>query len=255
MPDTGMIITLGLGEAGDAHPKNKQDVGRRLALWALADVYDRKNVAGWSPMFASQEIRGREIVLSFDHAENGLVSQGENSEDSPLRATTGLGIGPMDGSKVTKSSSPPRGDSAGLPCVTPGRLIRPSACLPRMDCPLRHFERMNFLSTSVAARRLKRFRKQNELLKTNPSVFFNEYRPHRCRRNRERHLQCLDVMERAGKLASRRWWIPRPSPVQHTCRNSAGAARDGTLTIGRCWRPEKDHRRYYCLPPFPRIST
>ncbi len=76
VPDTGMIVTLGLGEAENAHPKNKQDVGRRLALWALADVYDRKNVAGWSPIFASQEIRGREIALSFDHAENGLVSQG-----------------------------------------------------------------------------------------------------------------------------------------------------------------------------------
>ena len=52
LPNTGMATAIDIGEAGDIHPKNKQDVGRRLALIALANVYKKKVVFS-GPMYQS----------------------------------------------------------------------------------------------------------------------------------------------------------------------------------------------------------
>ena len=73
---TGMAITLGLGEADNIHPKNKQDVGRRLATWALGDVYKQKGVATCGPLPAGHKIRGGEVVISFKHTDGGLKAHG-----------------------------------------------------------------------------------------------------------------------------------------------------------------------------------
>lgn len=76
VPKTGMAITLGLGEANDIHPKNKQDVGIRLAMWALADVYKQKGVASSGPLPAGDKVKGNEIVISFKHTDGGLKAEG-----------------------------------------------------------------------------------------------------------------------------------------------------------------------------------
>ncbi len=76
LPKTGMAITMDIGEEKDIHPKNKQDVGRRLALWALGDVYGRKVPATSGPLPAGHTVRGQEIVLSFKHTNGGLVAKG-----------------------------------------------------------------------------------------------------------------------------------------------------------------------------------
>ena len=76
VPRTGMAVTIDIGEANDIHPKNKQDVGRRLAAIALADVYHFDGVSR-APEFLKQTIKGGEIHLSFRHAEGGLVMRGE----------------------------------------------------------------------------------------------------------------------------------------------------------------------------------
>lgn len=71
LPETGMAITIDIGETNDIHPKNKQEVGRRLALWTLGTVYGRPGpVSG--PILTSHERRGREFVLTFQHTDQGL---------------------------------------------------------------------------------------------------------------------------------------------------------------------------------------
>jgi len=72
LPYTGMVVTNDIGDAEDIHPKNKQDVGRRLALWALAMDYG-KDVAYSGPLYKSIEIKGDKAYISFDHAESGLM--------------------------------------------------------------------------------------------------------------------------------------------------------------------------------------
>jgi sialate O-acetylesterase len=74
VPNTGMAITLDIGEVNDIHPKNKQDVGKRLALWALGTVYG-KSVPTSGPLPRSHERRGNSIVVSFSHVDGGLVAK------------------------------------------------------------------------------------------------------------------------------------------------------------------------------------
>jgi len=76
LPKTGMAVTIDIGEADNIHPKNKQDVGHRLALWALGTVYRRDVPAVSSPLPAGQSVRGEEIVLRFQYASRGLVAKG-----------------------------------------------------------------------------------------------------------------------------------------------------------------------------------
>jgi len=76
IPRTGMAITLGLGEEKDIHPKNKQDVGKRLAMWALADVYRQKGVAASGPIPSSDKQKSGEIVITFKHTDGGLEAKG-----------------------------------------------------------------------------------------------------------------------------------------------------------------------------------
>jgi sialate O-acetylesterase len=68
LPDTAMAVIIDIGEAGDIHPKNKQDVGKRLALPALAHIYDQE-VKWASPMVESVKFEGGQAIVAFDHAE------------------------------------------------------------------------------------------------------------------------------------------------------------------------------------------
>jgi len=76
LPQTGMAITIDVGEEKDIHPRNKQDVGRRLSLWALGTVYGRKVPATSGPLPAGHELLGREVALRFRHTDGGLVARG-----------------------------------------------------------------------------------------------------------------------------------------------------------------------------------
>ena len=75
VPNTGMAVTVGIGEADNIHPKNKQDVGKRLALWALAKTYGQ-DVVACGPLYKSMSKKGNRIVISFDHVGGGLVAEG-----------------------------------------------------------------------------------------------------------------------------------------------------------------------------------
>lgn len=70
--NTGMAVTLDIGDAKNIHPANKQDVAKRLALWALAKTYNRK-VSFSGPLYRSMKIEKDHIILSFDQAGKRLV--------------------------------------------------------------------------------------------------------------------------------------------------------------------------------------
>lgn len=75
LPKTGLAITLGLGDASDIHPKKKQDVGRRLASWALDEVYDLDGFAESGPLPEKHRIKDGAITVKFDRTDGGLVSK------------------------------------------------------------------------------------------------------------------------------------------------------------------------------------
>ena len=76
LPATGMAITMDIGERDDIHPRNKQEVGRRLSLWALGTVYGQAVDAVSGPLLAGHTLRDRVIVCSFRHTAGGLVAAG-----------------------------------------------------------------------------------------------------------------------------------------------------------------------------------
>ena len=74
LENTGLACIIDIGEADDIHPKNKQEVGRRLGLLARALTYGEK-VEYSGPQYQCNKIEGRTIRLSFSHAESGLKTK------------------------------------------------------------------------------------------------------------------------------------------------------------------------------------
>ena len=70
---TGMAVTTDIGHPSDIHPKNKQDIGYRLAQWALAKNYGR-DVVPSGPMYKSHEVKGDTVIVHFDHVGGGLMA-------------------------------------------------------------------------------------------------------------------------------------------------------------------------------------
>ena len=108
VPKTGMAITIDIGDPGNIHPANKQEVGHRLSLWALGTVYGQKVPAISGPLPAGHKVRGGEIAVAFTHAEGGLVAKdgvlqgfliaGEDKQWKPAAAR-------IEGDKVIVSSA------------------------------------------------------------------------------------------------------------------------------------------------------
>ena len=78
LPNTGMAVTTDIGNAKDIHPTNKQDIGLRLAAIAMNNIYGKKQVHS-GPTYKSQEIKGNQIILTFDNIGSGL-STPDNDE-------------------------------------------------------------------------------------------------------------------------------------------------------------------------------
>ncbi|MBN2423538.1 MAG: hypothetical protein JXR46_07565 [Calditrichaceae bacterium] len=76
-PNTGMAVTIDIGDALDIHPKNKQEVGRRLALNALHSVYGL-DLVPCGPIYKSMKINGDKIYLNFDYIAEGLLAKDKN---------------------------------------------------------------------------------------------------------------------------------------------------------------------------------
>jgi sialate O-acetylesterase len=74
LPKTGMVVTLDIGNRKDIHPKNKQEVGRRLALWALANDYGRDTVCS-GPIYRECLFQDGKVRLKFDYVGGGLSTR------------------------------------------------------------------------------------------------------------------------------------------------------------------------------------
>ena len=73
---TGMVVTTDLvDDLNDIHPRDKQDVGHRLALLARNETYGEKNVVCSGPAFTKMKVEDAKAVLTFDHADGGLMSK------------------------------------------------------------------------------------------------------------------------------------------------------------------------------------
>ena len=89
LPNTGMAVAIDLGDANDIHPGNKQDVGKRLALWALNKNYGF-DIQYSGPLYQSFTTEGNKIILEFSHSYDGL----KTSDGQKL---TGFAIAGSDG--------------------------------------------------------------------------------------------------------------------------------------------------------------
>jgi len=70
-----MALTTDISMLNDIHPTNKKEVGRRLALLALANTYGKKDLVCYGPKFKSLKAEGSKLRISFDYAASGLASR------------------------------------------------------------------------------------------------------------------------------------------------------------------------------------
>jgi sialate O-acetylesterase len=79
VPNTGMAVTIDIGEWNDIHPLDKKDVGERLALAAEKIAYGGKDLIASGPIYESMDIEGNKIWVSFSNTGSGLMSKGSDS--------------------------------------------------------------------------------------------------------------------------------------------------------------------------------
>ncbi len=75
VPKSGMVVISDIGDLYDIHPRNKQDVGKRLAAWALHHDYQRHTIPFSGPIYKDYNIIDDQIVIQFDHAEGLKVNR------------------------------------------------------------------------------------------------------------------------------------------------------------------------------------
>jgi len=98
IPKTGMAVINDIGAANDIHPKNKKDVGERLARWALAKDYSEKKITFSGPLFKSASFEGAMATVTFDHTK-GLKTR-DNGEE-----LKGFELAEKDGEWVSATAS------------------------------------------------------------------------------------------------------------------------------------------------------
>ena len=98
IPNTGMAVTIDIGEFNDIHPLNKKDVGYRLAYAAQKIAYGEKQIVYSGPVYESSKIDGNKVILTFSSIGSGLTTKkgeelncfeicGTDSEYYPAQAT------------------------------------------------------------------------------------------------------------------------------------------------------------------------
>ncbi|MCH5596467.1 hypothetical protein [Niabella ginsengisoli] len=102
-PNTGMAVTLDIGNLKNIHPANKQDVGKRLALWALNKTYNHKDVVYSGPLYKAVDKNENKMIVSFTNTDGGLSAYDETLKGFELKGADGLwkpATATIDGDKV-----------------------------------------------------------------------------------------------------------------------------------------------------------
>jgi sialate O-acetylesterase len=86
LANTGMAVTIDIGDVTNIHPKNKTDVGKRLALWALAKDYGC-NIVYSGPLYKKYETENDKIRIYFEHANLGLIVKGKEIKGFAVAGT------------------------------------------------------------------------------------------------------------------------------------------------------------------------
>jgi sialate O-acetylesterase len=105
--NTGMVVTLDIGNPDDIHPLNKQDVGKRLALWALAKDYGKDDIVFSGPLYNMMNIENDKIRLDFLYSSNGMVAKDGELRNFEIAGKDGIFIparSVIDGSSVIVSA-------------------------------------------------------------------------------------------------------------------------------------------------------
>lgn len=74
IPNSGMVVTSDIGNRTCVHPSAKEEVGQRLALWALANTYQRSGTPYSGPLYKSSTTDNNKMIIEFDYAEMGMTS-------------------------------------------------------------------------------------------------------------------------------------------------------------------------------------
>lgn len=82
LPNTGIAVTIDIGEPHNVHPKNKQDVGKRLAMIAMAKTYGI-DVPHQGPTFREAKVEGARMRITFDHAAGLALRATDAENDKP----------------------------------------------------------------------------------------------------------------------------------------------------------------------------
>lgn len=102
-PNTGMVVVDDIGNINDIHPRNKQDVGKRLANWALNRNYGKTSLPVSGPLYKEMKVEKNRVRIFFDYAESGLITKGKVPTHFEIAGEDGIFIpatAKIDGSTV-----------------------------------------------------------------------------------------------------------------------------------------------------------
>lgn len=106
--NTGMAVTMDIGNTTNIHPSDKQDVGKRLSYWALNKIYGEKNIAYSGPLYKSMEVKGNKIIVSFTNTDGGLTSNNKPLKDFEICGVDNIwkpAIADIEGDKIIVQSA------------------------------------------------------------------------------------------------------------------------------------------------------
>jgi sialate O-acetylesterase len=88
--NVGMVVTTDIGNINNIHPSNKQEVGKRLSLWALHNTYGFDSKVYSGPLYKSCEIISDKAIVSFTHTAGGLICKGNKLTNFEIAGTDSI---------------------------------------------------------------------------------------------------------------------------------------------------------------------